>query len=136
MLKSLATGIVAGGLMLASPMAAHADDHGDTKAASDGGITCIDTYRIKTTKVVDNQTVIFRMRGGPDYKMTLTKRCPGLKMQKTIMYEPMPSHKLCSVDTIKVPITTSQGLLNTMYTHCMIDNFAEVSEEAEMEGDG
>jgi len=52
------------------------------------------------------------------------------------VYEPMPSHKLCTVDTIKVPITSSGGLFSNNFTHCLIDSFTEVPEEADDNKEG
>lgn len=129
MLKRVALGIVASGLLMATPVASFADSHEEAEAATTNEVRCIDTRRIRSTKAVDNQTVIFRMRGGPDYKMTTVNRCSGLKMQGTIVYAPTPSNRLCSIDTIKVPITTSGGLRNAMFTHCPIDKFVVLEEE-------
>jgi hypothetical protein len=130
MLKSLTLGLMAGGFLLAAPVASFADHHAEAEAAAPAEeVSCIDTRRIKTTKVVDNKTVIMRMRGGPDYQMNLVRRCPGLKMQKTIIYEPIPSGKLCSVDTIKVPITTGSGFSLTNVHHCAIDTFTVIEDE-------
>jgi len=132
MLKSLTLGLVAGGFLLAAPIASFADHHEEAEAAAPSAaesVRCIDTRRIKTTKVVDNKTVNMRMRGGPDYQMNLVRRCPGLKMQKTIIYEPMPSSKLCSVDTIKVPVTTGGGFSMNNVHHCAIDSFTVIEAE-------
>ena len=128
MLKRVGIGLVASGLFMVAPMVAHADQHEageDPAAAEEVSVNCIDTNRIRTTKAIDNETVIIEMRGGTDYKLTTVNRCSGLKMQGTIVYSPTPSNKLCAIDTIKVPITTSGGLRNTMYTHCPIDKIVE-----------
>ena len=137
MMKTWTTGLVAAGMLMSAPIAAHADD-AEQAAVQPAGetVNCIDTHRVRNTKVLDNQTVLFRMRGGPDYEMKLTRRCPGLKMQRTIVYEPMPSPKLCTVDTIKVPVTTSGGLFSKNFTHCLIDSFTEVPEDSGEEKEG
>jgi hypothetical protein len=137
MMKTWTLGLVAAGMLMSAPIAAQADESEQAAVQPAGEtVSCIDTHRVRDTKVLDNQTVLFRMRGGPDYEMKLTRRCPGLKMQRTIVYEPMPSHKLCTVDTIKVPITSSGGLFSNNFTHCLIDSFTEVPEEADDNKEG
>ncbi|TDI58973.1 MAG: hypothetical protein E2O92_08670 [Alphaproteobacteria bacterium] len=130
MLNRVALGLIASGMLMTAPMAAYADHHeADEAPAADAAeevsVNCIDTRRIKSTRAIDNQTIIFDMRGGTDYKMTTVNRCSGLKMQGTIIYSPTPSSRLCAIDTIKVPITTSGGLFNTSFTHCPIDKIVE-----------
>jgi hypothetical protein len=130
MFKKVALGILAGGFLMVPTLASYADQHDadEVPGAAEVEVNCIDTFRIKTTRVIDNQTVIFEMRGGPDYMMTTINRCPGLKMHRTIMYEPLPSRSLCSVDTIRVPITTVGGLSSSNFVHCPIDKFVEYQE--------
>ena len=135
MLKRVALGLVAGGMLMTAPMVAFADHHEADEAPAaaateEVSVNCIDTNRIRSTRAIDNQTVIVEMRGGTDYKLTTVNRCSGLKMQGTIVYSPTPSNKLCAIDTIKVPITTSGGLLNTMFTHCPIDKIVEYQKPA------
>jgi hypothetical protein len=81
---------------------------------------------MSSSKVVDNQTIILKMRGGPDYKMTLAHRCPGLKMQGTWRHDAKSLAKLCEVDTIEVPVNTTGGVLNSNFTPCIIDSITEI----------
>ena len=129
MLKSLTLGLALGGLMLTSPMTAMADNHEEAQSSS--GITCIDIHRMNHSKVVDNQTIIIYMRGGPDYKMKLKNRCSGLAQRKTWAHDAKGHTKLCSVDVIKVPVSTVGGLARTNFTSCIIESFEEYDEKAE-----
>ena len=41
--------------------------------------TCLYTYQIDRTKVVDSQTIDFRMRDGTVYRNVLQHKCTGLR---------------------------------------------------------
>ncbi len=129
--KLLMTGLVAGGLAMSSYVPA-AVAQGDTEEASGPLVQCVDVSRIRNSKVVDNQTIILEMRGGPDYKMTLAQRCPGLKINKTWRHDAGGLAKLCEVDVIEVPILTSGSVLSqSNFRPCIIDSIVEYDEEAE-----
>jgi hypothetical protein len=89
-------------------------------------VRCIDITRMQSSKVVDNQTIILKMRGGPDYKMTLAHRCPGLKMQGTWRHDAKSLAKLCEVDTIEVPVNGSGNALDSNFTPCIIEAITEI----------
>ena len=89
-------------------------------------VRCIDITRMQSSKVVDNQTIILKMRGGPDYKMTLAHRCPGLKMQGTWRHDAKSLAKLCEVDTIEVPVNGSGNALDSNFTPCIIESITEL----------
>ncbi|MFN3233370.1 MAG: DUF6491 family protein [Alphaproteobacteria bacterium] len=130
--KLLMTGLLAGGLALSSyapPVLAQ--DEG-AEQASEPLVRCIDVSRIRNSKVVDNQTIILYMRGGPDYKMTLAQRCSGLKMNKSWRHDAGGLGKLCEVDVIEVPILTSGSVLSkSNFRPCIIDSIVEYDEAAE-----
>ena len=133
MLKSITTTLAILGLAITLPTAALADDAATPEASEGGssGIKCIEIWRLKTSRVVDNETIILKLRGGPDYKMNLANRCPGLKMQGTWRHDVRGHTKLCSIDIIRVPVTTSGGLAGTSWTSCIIKSFEEYDEAAE-----
>jgi hypothetical protein len=91
-------------------------------------VRCIDITRMQSSKVIDNRTIILNMRGGPDYKMTLAHRCPGLKMQGTWRHDAKSLAKLCEVDTIEVPVNTAGNVLDSNFTPCIIESITEVVE--------
>lgn len=68
-------------------------------------VNCIQTNRIRSTNVVDDQTVDFRMSNGTVFRNTLPNNCPGLRSAGAFSYRSTQS-RLCSVDIIRVLNTT------------------------------
>lgn len=62
---------------------------------------CIITSRIDQTDAIDDQNIIFRMRGNKVYRNTLPRTCPNLQRENRIAYETRTS-QLCNVDMITV----------------------------------
>lgn len=118
--KFITTGLIAAAIAAGAAAPAMAAD-GDKPL-----VRCIDITRMSSSKVVDNQTIILKMRGGPDFKMTLAHRCPGLKMQGTWRHDAKSLAKLCEVDTIEVPVHTAGSVLDSNFTPCIIDSITEI----------
>lgn len=70
-------------------------------------LNCIQTNRIRSTQIVDDQTVDFRMSDGTILRNTLPNNCPGLRMANAFSYS-SSQPQLCSVDVIRV-LNTSGG---------------------------
>ncbi len=64
-------------------------------------VSCVNTYNIRSTRVIDDQTIDFEMAGRKLYRNTLPYSCPSLKSEERFSYKPTGS-QLCSVDTIRV----------------------------------
>ena len=62
---------------------------------------CIIVQRIDQTDAIDDQTIIFRMRGNRVYRNTLPSKCPGLQRENRIAYQSSTA-RLCDIDTITV----------------------------------
>jgi len=62
---------------------------------------CLETSRIKETRILDDQTILFEERGGAFYINRLAVRSPGLKIAGGFSYSTSIA-KLCSQDSIKV----------------------------------
>lgn len=62
---------------------------------------CVTVSAIDATEAVDDQNVIFRMRGQRVFRNHLPRRCPGLERENRFMYETR-NGRLCSIDTITV----------------------------------
>jgi hypothetical protein len=62
---------------------------------------CLVVSRIRATEAIDDQNIIFRMRGREVYRNTLPRACPGLQRENRIAYETTTS-RLCNIDTITV----------------------------------
>lgn len=62
---------------------------------------CVIVSSIDDTEAVDDQNIIFRMRGNKVYRNHLPRKCPGLERENRFMYETRGG-RLCSIDTITV----------------------------------
>jgi hypothetical protein len=62
---------------------------------------CVNVSRIDETEALDDQNIIFRMRGDQVFRNHLPRACPGLERENRIAYRTM-SGRLCSIDTITV----------------------------------
>ena len=64
--------------------------------------SCLRTYQIRETKVIDNATILFRMYGDDYYVNRLPTRCSGLKIQGGFSYTIRGLNQLCNTDSIRV----------------------------------
>lgn len=81
---------------------------------------CVEVARIKETRILDDQTVLFEMRGGPIYINRFPVKCAGLKVAGGFGYA-TSFQKLCKQDRIKV--TGRAG------SQCPIGEFIEFKEK-------
>lgn len=63
--------------------------------------SCVSIQRIRSTKIVDDSTIDFKMAGGKTYRNTLPYSCSGLRRDDAFSYRTSTS-QLCSVDIIRV----------------------------------
>ncbi len=63
--------------------------------------SCLDLARMRTTKPVDNRTIVVTLRDGTYRKIALASNCIGLKIQGGFAYETSIS-QLCPGDIITV----------------------------------
>ena len=63
--------------------------------------SCVTISSIRSTKVIDNNIIDFRMAGGKTYRNTLPQSCPGLKFEDRFSYR-TSLNQLCSVDIVRV----------------------------------
>ncbi len=76
----------------------------DTKANTGPAVepeSCVSIARIKSTRIVDDSTILFYMNGGEIFVNHLPRRCPGLRINDAFGYETSLS-VLCDVDVIYV----------------------------------
>ena len=64
-------------------------------------VNCVSLASIRSTNVVDNSTIDFRMAGGKTYRNSLPQSCPGLKFEDKFSYRTSLS-QLCNVDIVRV----------------------------------
>ncbi len=62
---------------------------------------CVSLARIDHTEVLDNQNILFFMKGGRIYLNRLPHKCPGLARREAFMYRTSLG-QLCNVDIITV----------------------------------
>jgi hypothetical protein len=63
---------------------------------------CILASSIDETDAIDDQNIIFHMRGQRAYRNHLPRKCPGLERENRISYKLTGTRRLCSTDTITV----------------------------------
>jgi hypothetical protein len=61
---------------------------------------CVRTRDIRSSKVLDDKTIIFSMRGGKTYRNALKHSCPNLDFYQSFSYRTYG--ELCDVDVITV----------------------------------
>jgi hypothetical protein len=80
--------------------AAEKEDEVEGEGLDRTPIDCISINRIKRTKVIDDQTVLFEMNGDVFLSNMLERTCPGLAREGRFMHE--TQGRLCDIDTITV----------------------------------
>jgi hypothetical protein len=119
--------------LLAAASAGAQDDGAFDRTPRD----CIVVQSIDDTDAIDDQNIIFRMRGDRVYRNHLPRKCPGLERENRIAYETRSS-RLCSIDTITVLEDFGVGF-RPGFT-CRLGEFVPLSEaeveELEMREDG
>jgi hypothetical protein len=88
---------------------------------------CVETNRIRSTTVLDDQTIDFKMSDGRTLRNTLPNRCPGLGFERAFGYSTGTS-QLCNVDLITV---VSQGAGPRRGASCGLGQFVPVKPEAD-----
>jgi hypothetical protein len=88
---------------------------------------CVTISQIRSTKVIDNRNIDFRMAGGKTYRNTLSQSCPGLKFEERFSYK-TSLNQLCSVDIVRV--LHSQGGQLSEGAGCGLGKFQMVEKVA------
>jgi hypothetical protein len=108
-------------LVLLSSCAVLADEVDDTE-----GERCISITRIDRTHVLDDQRILFYMRGKDVYLNQLPRSCGGLASQGRFSYRTSMS-QLCRLDMITVLNTVGGGLMRG--ATCGLGYFIPVTED-------
>jgi len=90
------------------------------------GRQCISVSRLKDTYVVDDNTVLFFMRGGDIYRNILSYECHGLKRENRFSYS-VKFNRLCDTDWISVLQYFGRDLSEGI--SCGLGQFFAISEE-------
>lgn len=107
-------------LLALSTTSALADDVDDAEAER-----CVLINRIDQTHVIDDQRILFYMRGKDVYLNLLPRRCSGLGFERSFSYRTSQS-RLCDLDSITV-LRSSGGLSRGMT--CGLGKFHPLTEE-------
>lgn len=92
-----AAALAAVGAVLGSVQALAQDEDAFDRTPRD----CLQVAAVDRTVVLDDQTVLFYVRGKKVYRNYLPKKCPGLKREDRFMYEARQG-RLCNIDSITV----------------------------------
>jgi hypothetical protein len=90
------------------------------------GEHCLSLNRIDRMEVIDEQNVLFHMKGGEIYVNNLPHRCNSLDRRDTLMYRTSMS-RLCSLDIITVLEPIGFGFSPGI--SCGLGKFYRVTEE-------
>lgn len=117
-------------------------------------VKCITANRIDRTKVIDNRTIVFYMRGRAIYRNRLAIDCNSLVREKRFSYD-LHTNRLCDSDHITVleywgstltpgiscglgpfyPITEEEADFLSIEPEEMLENAAAVEETAQSSGE-
>jgi hypothetical protein len=64
-------------------------------------VNCVSLTQIRSTRIIDNSTIDFKMAGGKTYRNSLPNSCPGLKYEDRFSYR-TSLNQLCNVDIVRV----------------------------------
>ncbi len=104
---------LAGGVLAAAAAKADGDKIGDTQQ-------CIQLNYIDSTPVIDNSTILVKMKAGGGYKrIDLVNKCSGLKIEGGFSHS-TSINQLCTSDPLKV--------IGPVGSMCMIDKIVTIDE--------
>ncbi len=89
-------------------------------------VTCVNTTRIRSTKILDDSSILFYMRGKTDYHNILPRQCHGLAREGRFSYR-VSSNNLCQHDSIQILYGGASGMRQGK--SCRLGYFHEVNEE-------
>jgi hypothetical protein len=109
---------LATGVLVAAVAKAEGDKVGDTQQ-------CVRLQFIDSTPVIDNKTILIKMKGKGDYKrIDLLNNCSGLKIEGGFSHS-TSINQLCTSDPLRV--------LGPVGSTCLIDKIVTIDEaEAKM----
>ncbi|GAB5488970.1 MAG: hypothetical protein Pars2KO_25400 [Parasphingorhabdus sp.] len=87
--------------------------------------SCVRRSRIRSTEVVDNSTIDFKMRGGKIYRNKLPHKCSGLAFEEAFSYR-TSTDNLCNVDIIRV-LDQTAGRIEER-SACGLGKFQEIEK--------
>lgn len=114
-------------LLLAFPALLLADDEREQDEIDrEEGIRCIQTRSIRSTDVLNDSNIVFRMQGNRYYHNTLPRRCNGLSRERRFSYT-THSQSLCANDLITILSDSGFGMLDGR--SCRLGRFRPTTKE-------
>ncbi|MEP3225652.1 MAG: hypothetical protein ABJO01_06735 [Parasphingorhabdus sp.] len=95
--------------------------------------TCIRRNFIRSTNVIDDRTIDFKMRNGDIFRNALPNRCPGLGFEEAFSYR-TSTNRLCNVDIIRV-LDNTAGRIDTRAA-CGLGKFQEITKTKRKKTEG
>jgi hypothetical protein len=114
MKRSVALSLTAMALAITTPIAlavepaTQAPQAKKEHALPEGGQRCVSLHQIRSTRVVDAQTILFEMGGKKTLANRLPRKCPGLAFEKRFAYK-TSLNQLCNTDVITVITSIGAG---------------------------
>ncbi len=87
--------------------------------------SCITRSNIRSTDVIDNQTIDFIMKNGDIYRNNLPNKCHGLTFEEAFSYR-TSVNQLCHVDIIR-PLDNTAGRIETRGA-CGLGKFQKIEK--------
>ena len=87
--------------------------------------SCIRVRSLKSTRIMDDQNIIFVMVGSKNYHNILPRQCHGLKREGRFSYK-SSTGSLCSIDNIRILIPGGSGLQEG--NSCRLGMFLPISD--------
>jgi hypothetical protein len=112
--------------LLLTSAAAFAQDDGEDTPFDRTPVSCVRVTSIDKTEAIDDQNILFHMRGDTVYRNHLPQRCPRLEQENRIAYQVFGG-RLCDSDTITVLEQSVFGL-QSGFT-CGLGDFVPLSPE-------
>ncbi|WP_417595231.1 hypothetical protein [Parasphingorhabdus sp.] len=119
----IASALAAGSIAFAAEKASK-DDKYEIRMI-DEPKNCITRSSIRSTDVIDDQTIDFKMNNGDIYRNILPQKCSGLGFEKAFSYK-TSTNQLCSVDIIHV-LDQTAGRIETRGA-CGLGKFQKIEK--------
>ncbi|MEO0439328.1 MAG: hypothetical protein AAF067_00485 [Pseudomonadota bacterium] len=94
---------------------------------------CIRRSQIRSTDVISDSIIDFKMRGGDIYRNTLPNRCSGLAFEEAFSYR-TSVNQLCSVDIIRVIDNSGGGIRER--NACGLGKFQKIEKTKKADKEG
>ena len=89
---------------------------------------CVSKHRIREIKVLDDRHVLFKLDRKRLYLVQFKNRCPGLRRNDPVIYEPTNRMSVCRHDILRGLMPFGFGS-NRAGPPCFIPGFQQISEE-------